>query len=174
MVRKHFFSCIFAALVIFSACNKPFTIEQIPGNEHRSSVVFVTAPNQENYFTDYFPSIDKFDSVEAGPGVTINSYTDSTFFVTTEVPLSTIDLLSEGKKLTLVVEDGSHFNSGYAHLYTTWTRDGKVGIGFTQKPEKVVALWQNTLLPEKCVTIGDNEIVVTLPKVPEGSRERTY
>ena len=174
MVRKLSLSCFVAALVIFSACNKPFTIEQIPGNEHRSSVVFVTAPNQENYFTDYFPSIDKFDSVVAGPGVTINSYTDSTFFVTTAVPLSTIDLLSEGKKLTLVVEDGSHFNSGYAHLYTTWTRDGKVGIGFTQKPEKVVALWQNTLLPEKCVTIGDNEIVVTLPKVPEGSRERTY
>ena len=174
MIRKLSSIVFAAALVIFSACNKPFAIEQIPGNEHRSSVVFVTAPNQENYFTDYFPSIDKFDAVIAGPGVIVNDFTDSTFFVTTEVPLGTIDLLSEGKKLTLVVEDGSHFNSGYAHLYTTWTRDGKVGIGFTQKPEKVVALWQNTLLPEKCVTVGYNEIVVTLPKVPAGSRERSY
>lgn len=174
-MKNCYLVCGIAALTIFSACNdKPFNLEQIPGNEHRSSVVFATAPNQENYITDYFPSIEKFDSVVAGPGAIVNSFTDSTFFVTAEAQLGTIDLWNQGKKLTLVVEDGSHFTSGYARLYTTWTRDNKVGIGFTQKPEKVVALWQNTQLPEKNVVVNDTEIVVTLPKVPLGSKTRTY
>jgi len=174
-MKNSCFVCGVAALMVFSACNdKPFVLEQIPGNEHRSSVVFTTAPNQENYLTDYFPSLEKFDSIVAGSGVTVNSYTDSTFFVTADAQLGTIDLWNRGKKLTLVVEDGSHFTSGYARLYTTWTRDNQVGIGFTQKPEKVLALWQNTLLPEANVTVNDDEIIVTLPMVPQGRKSRSY
>lgn len=165
--------CGIAALAALTACNKG-TLEQIPGNEHRSSVVFVAAPDQENYLTDFFPAIEHFDSIVAGLGVTVNSVTDTTFFCTADAQLGTINLWNQGKKLTLVVEDGRNFKSGYAHLYTTWAKDGKVGIGFTQKPETVIALWQNTVLPEECVAVGDSEIVVTMPKLPKESAERTY
>lgn len=162
-----------ALLATFSACGDK-ALDVIPGNEHRSSVVLVSAPNQENYLTDFFPSITSFDSIVAGQGVTLNSVTDTTFFCTADAPLGTIDLWNKGKKLTLVVEDGSNFKTGYGRLYTTGSRGNQVTIGFTQKPEQVVALWQNTQLPAECVTVSDESIVVTLPKLPKTAKSRTY
>lgn len=159
--------------MLLSSCGEK-ALDIIPGNEHRSSVVLVATPNQENYLTDYFPTIQHFDSIVAGSGVTINAVTDTTFFCTADSQLGTIDLWNQGKKLTLVVEDLSNFKSGYGHLYTTWTKDNQVGIGFTEKPVSVVALWQNTQLGSENVTVSDNEIVVTLPQLPKGGKSRTY
>ena len=161
-----------AALLLTSCGDK--ALDQIPGNEHRSSVVLVSAPDQENYLTDFFPSIEHFDSIVAGPGVTLGAVTDSTFFCTADAQLGTIDLWTGGKKLTLVVEDHSHFRSGYARLYTTGCTPTSVTIGFTQRPEQVVALWQNTQLPDECVKVGEESIEVALPKLPKEARERTY
>jgi len=160
-------------LVALTACSDA-SLQYIPGNEHRSSVVLVANPNQENYLTDYFPAIQHFDSIVAGAGVTLNSVTDSTFFCTADAQLGTIDLWNQGKKLTLVVEDLTNFKSGYGRLYTTWTREGKVGIGFTQKPTTVVALWQNTQLADDQISVTENEIIVTLPQLPKGIRSRSY
>lgn len=162
-----------SALVLLSSCGDK-TSDMIPGNEHRSSVVLVSAPNQENYLTDFFPSIEHFDSIVAGQGVTINSITDTTFFCTADAPLGTIDLWNQGKKLTLVVEDGSNFKTGYGRLYTTGSLGNQVTIGFTQQPEKVVALWQNTLLGDECISQTAESIVITLPKLPKTAKSRSY
>lgn len=162
-----------SALVLLSSCGDK-TSDMIPGNEHRSSVVLVSAPNQENYLTDFFPSIEHFDSIVAGQGVTINSITDTTFFCTADAPLGTIDLWNQGKKLTLVVEDGSNFKTGYGRLYTTGSLGNQVTIGFTQQPEKVVALWQNTLLGDECISQTTESIVITLPKLPKTAKSRSY
>lgn len=162
-----------SALVLLSSCGDK-TSDMIPGNEHRSSVVLVSAPNQENYLTDFFPSIEHFDSIVAGQGITINSITDTTFFCTADAPLGTIDLWNQGKKLTLVVEDGSNFKTGYGRLYTTGSLGNQVTIGFTQQPEKVVALWQNTLLGDECISQTAESIVITLPKLPKTAKSRSY
>lgn len=162
-----------SALLMLSACGDKAS-DMIPGNEHRSSVVLVSAPNQENYLTDFFPSIEHFDSIVAGQGVTINSITDTTFFCTADAPLGTIDLWNQGKKLTLVVEDGSNFKTGYGRLYTTGSQGNQVTIGFTQQPEKVVALWQNTLLGDECISQTAESIVITLPKLPKTAKSRSY
>lgn len=162
-----------SALLMLSACGDKAS-DIIPGNEHRSSVVLVSAPNQENYLTDFFPSIEHFDSIVAGQGVTINSITDTTFFCTADAPLGTIDLWNQGKKLTLVVEDGSNFKTGYGRLYTTGSQGNQVTIGFTQQPEKVVALWQNTLLGDECISQTAESIVITLPKLPKTAKSRSY
>lgn len=162
-----------SALLMLSACGDKAS-DIIPGNEHRSSVVLVSAPNQENYLTDFFPSIEHFDSIVAGQGVTINSITDTTFFCTADAPLGTIDLWNQGKKLTLVVEDGSNFKTGYGRLYTTGSQGNQVTIGFTQQPEKVVALWQNTLLGDECISQTAESIVISLPKLPKTAKSRSY
>lgn len=167
-----FFGCA-ASLLLLSACGDK-ALDIIPGNEHRSSVVLVSAPNQENYLTDFFPSIERFDSIVAGQGVTLNSITDTTFFCTADAPLGTIDLWNQGKKLTLVVEDGSHFKSGYGRLYTTGCQGDQVTIGFTQQPVRVVALWQNTLLDESCISQTAESIIIKLPKLPQMAKNRTY
>lgn len=145
-----------------------------PGNESRSSVILLTEENQENYITDYFPTIESFDSITAGPGLTLGTVTDTTFFLTTSTPLSTLALWKEGKPLTLVVEDGSHFNNGYPHLYTTGVQGDQVTIGFTERPATVIALWQNTLLPQESVVLTDSSIVVKVPALAKDCKERTY
>lgn len=163
------------ALLMFASCSSN-TLQDIPGNENRASVVLISEQNQENYLTDYFPTIEKFDSLVAGPGLVLTQVTDSTFFLTTDVQLSTLDCWNNGKKLTLVVEDGRNFNTGYGHLYSTGydAETNSIAIGFTEKPETVVALWQNTQLPADNVSVTDNKIVVKVPALPKTSRERTY
>lgn len=167
----------YLSLVFFAcaACT-PKTLPVVEGNEARASVVLISEQNQENYLTDYFPTIEKFDSLVAGPGIEVTQVTDSTFFITTSTQLSTLDCWHNGQKLTLVVEDGRNFKSGYGHLYTTVYDEqaSQLSIGFTQKPETVVALWQNTLLPKENITLNDNEITVKLPALPKTSKERTY
>lgn len=161
------------SLLMLTACG-PKALDVIPGNEYRSSVILISDDNQENYFTDYFPSVASFSKVEAGAGITLGQVTDSTFFLTTSVPLSTVTLWQGDKPLTLVVEDGRNFKSGYGRLYTTGTTGNKVTIGFTQKPEQVVALWQNTQLADEQVLVTDDHITVTLPNLPAFAPNRTY
>ncbi len=162
-----------ASLLMLSACGDK-ALDVIPGNEHRSSVILVSEDNQENYFTDFFPSIDSFSKVEAGAGVTLGQVTDSTFFLSTHVPLSTVTLWQGDKPLTLVVEDGRNFKTGYGRLYTTGCQGNQVTIGCTQQPAKVVALWQNTLLSDECVKLEGETIVITLPKLPQTAKSRSY
>lgn len=173
-MKQHFSIAVSIALLAsLSACG-PKALDVIPGNENRASVVFVAEPNQENYITDFFPAIQHFDSIVAGPGVTLNSVTDSTFFCTADSQLGTINLWRQGKPLTLVVEDGRNFKSGYGRLYTTSAQDPQITIGFTQKPEQVVALWQNTQLPAEAVVLTDECITVTLPELPKTTKSRSY
>lgn len=169
---KYLFGISMAAVLV--SCDD--ALPTIPGNEQRASVVLLAADNQENYFADYFPAVDGFSKVEAGSGLTLGMVTDSTFWLSTSVPLSTMTLWQGDKPLTLVVEDGRNFKSGYPRLYSSWYDEpsGKVGICFTEKPATVVALWQNTLLPAENVVVNDSNIVVALPKVPKTAPERTY
>lgn len=172
-MKKQYFIGSLAVMAMLTSCGDK-ALQTIPGNEHRSSVVLVSAPNQENYLTDFFPAIEHFDSIVAGQGVTINSVTDTTFFCTADAPLGTIDLWNQGKKLTLVVEDGSHFKTGYGRLYTIGGTDTQVTIGFTQQPQKIVALWQNSLLPDECISQTAESIIISLPELPKLQKSRSY
>ncbi len=164
-----------SSIALYTSCCEKKAM-MIPGNESRASVVRLSEENQENYFTDYFPTFDRFDSITCGAGLQIKEVTDSTFFLSTSTPLSTLDLWRDGQPLTLVVQDGRNFRTNYERLYTTWYKaeQREVGIGFTQHPNKVIALWQNTLLPTESVCLTDNEIIVTLPDVPQEARHRSY
>lgn len=173
-MKQHFSIAVSIALLASLSACEPKALDVIPGNENRASVVFVAEPNQENYITDFFPAIQHFDSIVAGPGVTLNSVTDSTFFCTADSQLGTINLWRQGKPLTLVVEDGRNFKSGYGRLYTTSAQGPQITIGFTQKPEQVVALWQNTQLPAEAVVLTDECITVTLPELPKTTKSRSY
>lgn len=163
------------SFLALASCS-PKALQEIPGNEARASVVLISEEDQENYLTDYFPSVELFDSLVAGPGLALTHVTDTTFVINPYVQLSTLDCWRGGKKLTLVVEDGRNFNAGYAHLYTTGfdAQSNRLTIGFTQKPETVVALWQNTKLPAEDVMLTEQEIVVKLPSLPKNSPERTF
>ncbi len=167
------FAIVCSMLSMLSSCQQN-AIGPLAGNERRSSVVFLTSPRQENYLTDYFPAIENFDSIVTGTGVSIEEVTDSTFCCTALAPLGTLQCWKDGNVLTLVTQDGNAFQTGYAHLYSTWTDGKQVKIGFTEKPEKVLALWQNTLLPASNLQWNDEQITVKLPELPEGSPSRSY
>lgn len=173
-MKKSLFIGLSAPLLLAS-CGQS-GLQNIPGNESRASVVRLSEDNQENYFTDYFPTIEHFDSLTCGAGLQLGQVTDSTFFLTTSVPLSTLQLWKGGQPLTLVVQDGRNFRSDYARLYSTGIKadQRQVTIGFTERPTKVIALWQNTLLPAEAVQLTDTEIIVSLPQVPKKARHRSY
>ena len=163
--------------LVLTSCGKA-TLPSVTGNDQRASVILMSADSQTEFITDYFPALDgmaSFDSVSSGEGITIQGITDSTLTLSTSVPLSTVSFIgTDGNALTVVVEDGRNFKTGYGRLYTSWTRDGKVGISFTERPSTVIALWQNTQLPAEAVSLSDTEIVVSLPALPKDAPVRSY
>lgn len=149
----------------------------ISGNEIRAGVVRIAQDSQECYICDYFPTIAHFDSITVGEGIQLESLTDSTFVLTTRVPLSTLTLWQGASPLTLVVEDGRHFTAHYPRLYSTWYKADQrsVGISYTSRPTTIVALWQNTRLSDDCVRFEGEEVVVTLPdNLPYSDLQRSY
>lgn len=173
---RKIFSAAVAIALLASCSNRQSVIDE--ANLTRASVVLMSAQSQENFFTDFFPTLDgasSFVSTRCGEGLSLDAITDSTFSLTTSVPLTTLSLTTQaGNEVTLVVEDGRNFRTGYDRLYTSWCNDTQVGISFTAQPTKVVALWQNTLLPAESVSLSDSEIVVTLPKLPADAPQRSY
>lgn len=176
MFNKTILTAIASAAMLTSCTQEKQLLTVTPGNEMRASVVLLSEPEQENYFTDYFPTLDAIDSLQVGPGLTLGAVTDSTFVLSTSVPLSSLRLYSEGQVLSLVVEDGRNFKSGYAHLYTTGydAENRTVTLGFTQKPATLLALWQNIQLPAENILLGENEIKIQLPEIDPNAPERTY
>ena len=176
MFNKTILTAIASAALLTSCTQNKQLLTVTPGNEMRASVVLLSEPEQENYFTDYFPTLDAIDSLQVGPGLTLGAVTDSTFVLSTNVPLSSLRLYSEGQVLSLVVEDGRNFKSGYAHLYTTgYDADTRtVTLGFTQKPATLLALWQNIQLPTENILLGENDIKIQLPEIDPNAPERTY
>jgi len=166
-----------ATTLIFGCGEKPASM--LPGNQDRASVVLISADKQENYYCDFLPAINpsEIQKTVAGPGVKIESTTDSTFTLSTQVPLSTIDIeTKDGALYTLVVEDGRNFKSGYGRLfsYAYNAEKRQLGVGFTQKPEKIIALWQNQAIPGDQITLVDDGFLINLPKLPADAPDRTY
>lgn len=163
---------------VLTSCGGSHVLENISGNDARASVVLLSENDQVNYFTDFFPAIEKFDSVTVGEGLTLGAVDAETFVVNTDgkTQLSTLNLWANGRPLTLVVEDGRNFKTGYARLYTSNydANRNMVTVKFTAKPTKVVALWMNTQLPSECVKVSDNDIQITVPTLPQGIDHRSY
>ncbi|MBQ0056093.1 MAG: hypothetical protein KBT20_00415 [Bacteroidales bacterium] len=177
-MKNNLLTLVSAALLL-TACNSG--LHTTPANQSRASVVMLSADAQENYFTDFFPAADHFSNLVAGEGLTVNSVSDSTFTLTTTVPLTTLTLDCDGETVTLVVEDSRYYKANYweftHNLYTSWYDEAsnKVGIRYgATHPDKVIALWQNTLLPAENVTLTDDEIVVTVPAIANDAKQRTY
>ena len=177
-MKKLFFVAI-SAIAFASSCSSEYSIT--PANTNRASVVTITQDTQEYYFTDFFPASDVFTELQPGEGLSIDAVTDSTFTLTTTVPLTTLNMKCDGEDVTLVVEDMRHFISD-SHdfiqpLYTSWydEKSNQLGVCWIgTRPDKVVALWQNKQIDETDVLIVDNQIVVNIPAIAKSEQKRTY
>lgn len=176
---KRLFIVALSAIALITSCNSKYSVT--PANTTRASVVTITQDNQENYFTDFFPANEVFTELQPGEGLNIDAVTDSTFTLTTTVPLTTLNMKCDGEDVTLVVEDMRHFISDRQDfiqpLYTSWynEKDCQLGVSWVgARPEKVVALWQNKQIDEKDVQIVDDQIVVSIPAIAQSEQSRTY
>lgn len=148
-----------APLLFLAACNGT---TPIPGNEKPASVIQITADNQQHYLTDYFPTLGYADSITSTNGLTIISQDSCKIFSISGVNnLSTLDIWKNGQKLTLAA---TAQGAKKAYIYSLSVKGNSVAIGFSVKPENVVALWQNTLIPQENIAVADSEITLTLPK----------
>ena len=150
-----------------------------PADAERASVVLLSSADQENFLCDYLPTIEpgQVSKLVPGPGVTLKAQTDSTFTLSTSVPLSTLDVVTDdGAAYTLVVEDGQRFQSGYGRLFSCAydAQRRQLGIGYTERPTKVIALWQNQTIGGDQITMVDDGLIINLPQVPAGAPRRTY
>lgn len=166
-------------LTCFVSCGERYHVT--PANASKASVVTITADKQVNYFTDFFPSCDLFTDLKPGEGLVVDTVTETTFTLTTNVPLTTLNLKCDGEEVTLVVEDTRSFienSSEYIEsLYTSWydKDNNTIGVCWTgSRPEKAIALWQNCQVPQENITISEDEIIVKIPSIASSPQHRTY
>uniref|UniRef100_UPI004056D375 alpha-amylase family glycosyl hydrolase n=1 Tax=Alistipes sp. TaxID=1872444 RepID=UPI004056D375 len=142
--------------------------EGVPEEANRQPVypLHLTGEVQRVYLTDYYPQWEKADSVTARDGVVVKAAAEdwSLFDVTSPegVYVTSLDVWQGGESVAIVALKGEPNEENY--LFTQGSMMKIVTVAASTYPEKIVALWQNSLLPEDCIVPVEGAFGVIIPK----------
>ena len=175
MKRNHVLLGFFCTLLGLSSCIS----HAIDGSctQPVASVLHLSADTTTYYVNDYFPALGHVDSI-TGEGVSLQYDSASLTFtaMSCEPGLHPLTVWTEGKKHTLVAVYAPNRWEAPV-LYTQCDCQDTLRIGFTEQPEQVIALWNNTLLDPETIILNEKQIKVALPAVanaPARSFVRVY
>lgn len=139
------------------------------GGGNPASIVKLRGDTTHLFLTDYFPALDAADSLSSESLVLVPEDSLWSQFTAIAAPgtgrLSEIRVWKGGRTLSLVgrrmVSDSAEASK--PQWVTLAPEAGRLNIGFSARPDRVMALWQNILLPADFVAVGENRAVVTLP-----------
>ena len=121
---------------------------------------------QRVLLTDYYPRWEEADSVTGRDGIVVTAAADdwSAFDVAApdELRLSTLDVWRGGRSLSIVVLKGEHDPS--CRMYTAGAMLKVVTVAAEQRPERIVAMWQNCRLPDDGIVSVEGAFGVIVPK----------
>lgn len=165
-----------AAALALVGCREPrFTDAASEGDRSPIIPMRMTTAVEEHLLTDYLPLWEGADSLTVASGVVALApkAADWSAFECSSAGehLAAIDAWQGGKKLTIVAL-GNRFDRD-AHLFSCGTEGTAVPFIASKEPARVVALWQNCLLPAEDVAIEGCNVTVTIPKDAKGY-DRSY
>ena len=120
------------------------------------------------YLTDYLPTWEGADSltVSAASGLVVTPVKAdwSEFAITSNgaATVATIEAWQKGRSLSIVALGGARNQA--AQLFTSGSMLNTLSLTASVEPTKVVALWQNCLLPEAQIMRNGRTIEIQLPK----------
>lgn len=156
-----------------AACSGRYELRDVAeeGNGRLAGMLRITSDSAEYYMTDYFPALGAVDSVTAPEGVRATPSADAGWdrFVLS-VPgmsdgLGTLQVWRGGKKLALPAARVKPYSPGDAAplMYTLGFGDKTIKIGFSRKPDKIAAYWQNAELPAEFIDLTPGSATVRIP-----------
>ncbi len=169
-------------LSLAASCAGSRTINNMPadGNGRVASVLQLHGDTTLCYMTDFFPGFDAVDSVSTvARGVSL--LPGESGWDTFEVLLAPggspalfyLDVWHDGKKfhqsrpLNIVCQDRRAPGDVTQYIYTTGSAGHTVTFGFTGKPDRCYALWQNVVLPDVYVRLDGGSLRVTIPSAAD-------
>ncbi len=162
MKRILFF--LLAAALTGSCRSRIFSDAPAAGNAEPIVPALLQPGPNRLLLTDYLPQWEQADSVTSSSLCVEPTDDEWSEFVVTAPEgafVATLEAWSQGRCLSIVAWGGDRNPETWA---CSEQSDGRtVSVAMSQRPRRVVALWQNCRLPETCVATADNGAVVTIP-----------
>ncbi len=158
---------MFGCVLALAGCQSQL-FDGVPAEGNRQPVypLHLAGESQQVYLTDYYPQWEGADSVTVKDGLTIAPLKEDWSLFTLTSPegcyVTTLDVWQQGQKVSIVALKGEPVAEN--HLFTQGTMLRVVTIAAEHMPDKVVALWQNNLLPEDCIVPIEGAFGVIIPK----------
>lgn len=163
------------ALSAFACASAP-ELPSILGelNTDLASTVRIYGDTTNLFLTDYYPMASQIDSI-VGVGVKVvksaSDWATFTVIAASDAPrLAYLRLYKGGSgvDVALVVRSARTFSLASQSV------DGKnLFLSASANPTKVIAMWQNIVLPDSYLTIREKEIKVTIPNIAD-TFERSF
>ena len=174
---KKLFLMLMAAATLSACQGRLFT--ELPAEATSSPIIplRLMAGDEPHYLTDYLPTWEGADSLTVAPqsGLTIapvkEDWSEFTLTSNGAVTVSTIEAWRAGKCLSIVVLDGPRNQA--AQLFSSGAMMQTVALTASVEPTKIVALWQNCLLPAEQIICNGRTIEVLLPR-DAADHERSF
>lgn len=169
----------FAALIFLAACSNAKKLDNFSelGNDKTVIPLKITESKQLIFLTDFYPELDGADSIvcdNANFKLSQNSNNWADFFIETDTDktdIAELKVWNKNKYLSIIVLLGDIdverviFSQNFA--------DGKINLGNTKTPKKIVAMWQNRTLPDSYIEHNESGFAIEIPN-EAAKTERSY
>ena len=159
---------IFIAIISLYSCGNKYALKNLTAieNHTRSSVFNLLQDSMLCYLNDYFPTITKVDSITPPKGITIDELEENNSFIikkdSTCKGVHVVNIWKNGINYALVVQI---FNNKQREQMFTLTPKSKkeLKIGFNNKPENIIVVWQNIELPSHFIRVKGSTATIVVP-----------
>lgn len=137
-------------------------------NEITSSVLILEEDTMLVYITDFFPTMEKVDSITSSSLSIIPGVNPAEQFLAVSrestLALNTIDFWNNGDKVSIIARKKNNlFNGKRLSIFTTAENEKSFEVTFTKQPDQLLIFWQNMELPLSLYTWEKGRLTVLVP-----------
>lgn len=137
-------------------------------NEITSSVLILEEDTMLVYITDFFPTMEKVDSITSSSLSIIPGVNPAEQFLAVSrestPALNTIDFWNNGDKVSIIARKKNNlFNGKRLSIFTTAENEKSFEVTFTKQPDQLLIFWQNMELPLSLYTWEKGRLTVLVP-----------
>lgn len=139
-------------------------------NQEEASILYLKSDCDTIYMTDYFPLLESPDSITS-PDLKAILIDKEKFVIFSERDdvLSYINIWKDKKKVSLftIRDTDQKWDIVRPWIITQGYQDYKIDLLLSEKPEKVMVMWQNTILPDNLYSLSDTKMSITIPALAD-------
>ena len=169
------FCQIVLGIILLSACTKENILKY---NENIASILILESDTSSIYITDYYPTMDRVDSITSSSLKILFQNTSEQFIIISETTtpiLNTIEFWS-GKERVSVMAIKKRGDDTPKRELTAFS-SSQVGTEFKTTflvaPEQVMVFWQNVKMSSTDYELNGRELIVRVPR-EAGLMKRSY